>query len=61
LDGYKLPQTEEAARLKLVLIQDKTLALYHGRVQKGVWILDPEEDPAPLAEIVEEIRNAKVD
>jgi hypothetical protein len=46
---------------KLVLIQNNTFALYHGRVQKGVWVLDPEEDPAPLAEVVEEIRNAKVD
>jgi hypothetical protein len=46
---------------KLVLIQNNTFALYHGRVRKGVWTLDPEEDPAPLAEIVEEIRNAKVD
>jgi hypothetical protein len=46
---------------KLVLIQNNTFALYHGRVQKAVWRLDPEEDPAPLAEIVEEIRNAKVD
>jgi hypothetical protein len=46
---------------KLVLIQNNTFALYHGRVRKGVWIINPEEDPAPLAEIVEEIRNAKVD
>lgn len=44
---------------KLVLIQGDRVALYHGNVQKGLWIVDwdAEEDRQNL---VEEVRNQQL-
>lgn len=40
---------------KLVLCQGNAVALYHGRKQIAVWLID-ETDETPRAELVEQVR-----